>query len=184
MSEEPTGNPGWTFNGWNPGLMDTVTGNVTYTAQWTQNEYTIVYDPGTNGTWSAADETYTANYGDLRPPMDGEPTGNPGWKFNGWTPDLADTVTGSVTYTAQWTLDEYTIIYDPGTNGTWLAINETYISTYGATRPHMTGPLTGNPGWTFNGWSPALELSVTGSVIYIAQWTQNIYTIIYAPGTN
>jgi uncharacterized repeat protein (TIGR02543 family) len=31
----PTGNSGYTFNGWSPTVANTVTANVTYTAQWT-----------------------------------------------------------------------------------------------------------------------------------------------------
>jgi uncharacterized repeat protein (TIGR02543 family) len=110
---EPIGEAGWTFAGWSDGneiyttanLPPTVTGDVTYVAQWTQDEYVIIYDPGTQGTWSAADETYGAVYGDDTPVFSSNTATdhNPGYSFVGWNPVVAPTVTGDVTYVAQWT---------------------------------------------------------------------------------
>ena len=39
-------NPGYTFTGWSPEPTLTVTGNATYTAQWSQNKYTVIYMDG------------------------------------------------------------------------------------------------------------------------------------------
>ena len=56
---------GYTFAGWNPEVAATVTGNQTYTATWTQDEYTITPPEAINGTASvdkemaAAGETIT-----------------------------------------------------------------------------------------------------------------------------
>ena len=79
-----------------------MTENVTYTAQWTQNEYTVTYVPGKQGTFES--QSYDKkHYGDDTPAFDGETTGNPGWTFAGWAPEVAETVTENVTYIAQWT---------------------------------------------------------------------------------
>ncbi len=115
---EKTGQPGWTFSGWSPAVAEKVTGNAVYVAQWTQNEYTVKYQPGTQGTF-AEQSTGSLHYGDATPDFDGTPTGNPGWSFAGWSPEVADTVTGDATYVAQWTQNEYTVKYQPGIQGTF-----------------------------------------------------------------
>ncbi len=79
-------------------------------AQWTQNEYTVKYQPGIQGTF-AEQSTSGLHYGDATPDFDGTPTGNPGWSFAGWSPEVADTVTGDATYVAQWTQNEYTVAH-------------------------------------------------------------------------
>ena len=65
-------------------------------------DYTVTYAPGKQGTFES--QSYDKkHYGDDTPAFDGETTGNPGWTFAGWAPEVAETVTGDVTYIAQWT---------------------------------------------------------------------------------
>ena len=50
---ETTGEPGWTFAGWEPKVADKVTGNVTYTAKWepdTKQKAEVIYITDGNGT--------------------------------------------------------------------------------------------------------------------------------------
>ncbi|WMJ76653.1 S-layer homology domain-containing protein [Sedimentibacter sp. MB35-C1] len=178
---ETTGNPGYTFTGWSPEVLATVTGSVTYTAQWSQDKYTVTYDPGTQGTFEAQ-STPDLVYGTDTPEFEGEITGNPGYTFTEWSPEVTDTVTGSVTYTAQWSQDKYTVAYEPGTQGTF-EIQSTPDLVYGTATPEFEGETTGNPGYTFTGWSPEVLATVTGSVTYTAQWSQDKYTVTYDPGT-
>ncbi len=163
---ETTGKPGWKFDGWEPEVAKTVTGNATYTAQWTQDEYTVTYEPGAQGTFKS--QSHSGNhYGDATPAFDGETTGNLGWTFAGWEPKVAETVTGNVTYTAQWTQDEYTVTYEPGEHGTFdpKSYNKKH---YGDNTPAFDGETTGKPGWTFAGWEPAVAKTVTGNATYTA----------------
>ncbi|WP_207749201.1 hypothetical protein, partial [Hungatella hathewayi] len=38
------------------------------------------------------------------------------------------------------------------------------------------------PGWSFTGWTPMVEDTVSGSATYVAQWSQAEYTVTYQPG--
>ena len=165
---ETTGEPGWTFAGWEPEVAKTVTGNVTYTAKWTQNEYTVTYVPGDHGTFDS--QSYNKkHYGDKTPAFDGETTGEPGWTFAGWTPDVAETVTGDATYTAKWTQNEYTVTYVPGEHGAFET--QSYDKKhYGDKTPAFDGETTGKPGWTFDGWEPEVAETVTGDATYTAKF--------------
>ncbi len=107
---------GYTFAGWSPAVADTVTGNVTYTAQWRVNiyvtYYTVTYTDGVDGEVVFADQTDTVAMGESTPAFRGTPT-REGYTFTGWSPAVAETVTGNVRYVAQWS--ENTNIDDPDT---------------------------------------------------------------------
>lgn len=103
-----TGTPereGYTFAGWDQEIADVVTQDVTYTAVWTANTYTLTLDAG-EGTVDPATVTvtYDAAIGELPVPT------RDGYEFAGWTDEngaivTADTVytmTGDSTLTAQW----------------------------------------------------------------------------------
>ena len=117
---------GYTFEGWlydgdtyyDGDTFDMPAADVTLVSQWTQNEYTVTYTKGAQGTF--ADQVYSELvYGDDTPAFVGTPTGNPGWTFIGWLPEVAEKVTGDATYVAQWEAIEYTVTYKPGTQGTF-----------------------------------------------------------------
>ena len=63
--------------------------------------YTVTYTDGANGT-AFAKQDYTVHAGEKTPAFNGTPTRS-GYTFNGWTPAVAETVTGNATYTATWT---------------------------------------------------------------------------------
>ncbi len=63
-------------------------------------EYTVTYTDGVNGT-AFADQTYTVKDGEATPAFNGTPE-REGYVFLGWEPEVAETVTGNATYTAQW----------------------------------------------------------------------------------
>jgi len=82
---------------------------VTYTATWTQDQYTVTYAPGAYGTFTTQ-ATGNLIYGDSTPdaPI---VTGQSGWSFAGWDSTPAATVTRTVTYTATWTQDSVLAVY-------------------------------------------------------------------------
>lgn len=63
--------------------------------------YTVTYTDGANGT-AFANQVYTVHAGDKTHAFNGTPTRS-GYTFNGWTPAVAETVTGNAIYTATWT---------------------------------------------------------------------------------
>ena len=63
-------------------------------------EYTVTYTDGVNGT-AFADQVYTVKVGEATPAFEGTPA-REGYVFLGWEPEVAETVTGNATYTAQW----------------------------------------------------------------------------------
>ncbi len=65
-------------------------------------EYTVTYTDGVEKYEIFKDQVYKElGNGSPTPKFVGKTT-QKGWTFKGWTPEVADTVTGSVTYTAQW----------------------------------------------------------------------------------
>lgn len=188
---------GWTFTGWtgsNGGtpqkdytIPERTTGNLTYTANWTQNTYLIEYDydggiaPDTaNPVSFNAGGSFEIKY---------EPT-RKGYEFLGWTGynAISATKTVSVTnapaggpliYTANWNLINYDINYhyDGGTpSGTPKA-------TYNVTEPFpiIINNLPTQSGRTFVGWTnmndtiPDLTITIpagtTGDLDYYAKWS-------------
>ena len=91
----------WSREGQNGDVTgQTVNGWTNLYAVWEKNTYTVTYTDGVNGE-AFADQTYTAKYEDATPAFEGTPA-RKGFVFDGWTPEVAETVTEDVTYTAQW----------------------------------------------------------------------------------
>lgn len=111
--ETPTRN-GYTFLGWADSSEATevvyVAGDAielnedgslkTLYAVW-QKTYQVTYTDGVDGKEIFADQVYVVASGADTPSFEGTPT-RKGYTFLGWTPEIADTVTGDVTYTAVW----------------------------------------------------------------------------------
>ncbi|QMV41606.1 InlB B-repeat-containing protein [Cohnella cholangitidis] len=173
---------------------------MTYTAYYSQNTFTVTYAPGTNGTISATSEVVAENGHPANVPT---VTANDGYTFTGWSKDggttllskadiEATTVTGNVTYTAYYSQNTFTVTYAPGTNGTISATSES-VAENG--HPANVPTVTANSGYAFTGWSKdggttllskadIEATTVTGNVTYTAYYSQNTFTVTYAPGTN
>ncbi len=90
---EPTGDPV-------SGIADT---NKTIIVPVKTITYTVTYTDGVNGTAFTDQVTTGLKEGVTTPVFSGTP-GRSGYTFAGWTPTVAEIVTGNATYTAQWTL--------------------------------------------------------------------------------
>ncbi|MDY5948826.1 MAG: InlB B-repeat-containing protein [Oscillospiraceae bacterium] len=161
---------GYTFNGWSPAVPAKMpAGDMTVTAQWTINDYTITFD--TDGGSAVAPITQAYNTAVTAP---ANPT-KTGYTFAGWTPAVPATMPAeNVTITAQWTINQYTITFNTDGGSAVSPITQDYASV-------ITAPE--NPtktGYTFAGWSPAVPATMpAGDMTVTAQWTINEYTITF-----
>ena len=65
--------------------------------------YTVTYTDGVENETVFGDQVHSGlSAGESTPPFDGKPSRD-GYEFSGWSPEVADTVTGDATYTAVWT---------------------------------------------------------------------------------
>lgn len=132
--------------------------------------YTVTYEPGEHGTFTA--KAYNAKYGDATPAFDGETTGKPGWTFDGWEPEVAETVTENATYTAKFVPDKtktatvlYTISIGQSDYGS-IAPSAQQIILQATGKQANGDPISGstataNAGYKFVGWYKA-----TGEATY------------------
>ena len=164
-TKDPT-RKGYKFLGWEPVVADTVTENATYVAQW-EKLYTVTYTDGAKGK-AFEDQVFTdLESGTKTPEFNGTPT-RKGYKFAGWEPEVSETVTENVTYTAKWE-KLYTVTYTDGVKG--KAFKDQVYSDLeaGTDTPKFDGKPT-RKGYTFTGWSPKVTDTVTKDVTYVAQW--------------
>lgn len=87
---------GYTFKGWS-GAPEVLDQDVTLTAEFEQNTYTVTYMNG-----DAVISQETAKYGEKTPVIN-DPA-REGYTFEGWSPAVAETVTGDAEYKAVWKL--------------------------------------------------------------------------------
>ena len=176
---------GYTFAGWftaaeggDPVDGETsVTGDMELFAQWTENFYTLTFD--SNGGSEVVSITQECGKPVTAPD---DPT-RPGYKFDGWTPALPETMPAeNKPFKAQWTPNTYKVKFDVnGGDGTMADQTFTYgliscLSSNGFTRT----------GYSFDGWATALDGDVAyedgdevsnltaeanGTVTLYAKWT-------------
>ncbi|QIK57032.1 InlB B-repeat-containing protein [Erysipelothrix sp. HDW6A] len=169
---------GYTFEGWSPEVSPTVTGDAVYVAQWKKIEepvkkFTITYTDGTDNESIFKNQVKSVKEGSITPIFAGNPK-QEGYTFEGWSPKVEETVTKDVTYVAQWKkieepVKEFTITYTDGTVNESIFKNQVKSVKEGSITPIFAG----NPkqeGYTFEGWSPKVEETVTKDVTYVAQW--------------
>ncbi len=143
---------------------DTESATTLY-ANWTKNNYTLTWnlDGGkvtTAGTGAAVNATGSPSssvaYGtDITAPV----VTKEGYDFSGWSPSVASTMpAANTTYTAQWTLNKYTVTWHVGeTTTTTSNVNHgTTFSTLEASAPaHADNALSACGSTKFIGWVKA-----------------------------
>ena len=166
--------PGYTFAGW---YLDgkaydfdaPVTENLTLTANWTVNRYTITFD--TDG--GSAIAPITQDYGTaVTAPADPTRTG---YTFAGWTPEIPAAMPAeNLTIKAKWTVNQYTITFDTDGGSDIAPITQDYGTA-------VTAPADPTrTGYTFAGWIPEIPATMPAENLTVkAQWTVNTYTITF-----
>ena len=74
--------------------------------------------------------------------------------------------------------DRYSVTYLPGEHGAFREQTTENILT-GMPTPEFEGNKTGDDGWEFDGWNPAVSGTVTQNAIYTAKWKQTKFTVTY-----
>ena len=165
---------GYTFAGWYLGdtkydFAAPVTENLTLTAKWTTNTYTITFD--TDG--GSEIDPITQDYGTaVTAPAD--PT-RIGYTFAGWTPEIPETMPAeNLTVKAKWTVNQYTITFDTDGGSDIAPITQDYGTA-------VTAPADPTrTGYTFAGWIPEIPATMPAENLTVkAQWTVNTYTITF-----
>lgn len=87
---------------WYRTITNTYTKNADPTPTPDPETYTVTYTDGVADKEIFADKTFEVT-ADGNTPSFGEDPTREGYVFAGWSPEVSDTVTGNVTYTAQWT---------------------------------------------------------------------------------
>ncbi len=149
---------GYTFTGWDK-AFNNVTSDLTVTAQYTINTYTVTFKDW-DGTVL---KTQTVNYGgSATAPADPSRTG---YTFTGWDKTFTN-VTANLTVTAQYTINTYTVTFKDW-DGTTL---KTQTVNYGGSATAPADPT--REGYTFIGWDKAFT-NVTANLVVNALYEQN-----------
>jgi uncharacterized repeat protein (TIGR02543 family) len=190
---EAVNNPGWTFAHWqdnnssNPRTI-TVTGDATYTATFTQDNYVITTNvsPAGAGTVTGGGAYHYGNVATLTA------TANSGYEFAGWNDGNTDnprsiTVTQSETYTAFFN-EVGTTMY-----AVTASVNPVGAGTVTGTGTFPAGTVTtleavANAGYTFDHWQDGITanprtVSVNNNMSFTAYFTRNQYiiTVVASP---
>ena len=208
-STKPT-RTGYNFTGWNTSSLgygtnyaggEKYTGNADLTlyAQWTPNNYTIVFNG--NGATGGSTASMQMQYNETKQ-LNENGFVRTGHSFKNWNTlsngngtsyadkqsvkNLAASGSSTVTLYAQWTPDTYTVHYDA--NGGSGAPND-QIKTYGVTLT-LSSAKPARTGYTFQSWNtkqegsgttyaPGTSYSANEPLTLYAQWKINTYTVSY-----
>ena len=152
---------GYTFIGWDKAIPTTMPAeNVTITAKWKVNSYTITFD--TVGGSEIA--PITQNYGTaITAPAN--PT-REGYTFVGWDKAIPTTMPAeNVTITAKWEINQYTITFDTAGGSDIASITQDYGT-------NITAPADPTrEGYTFIGWDKEIPTTMPAENMTVtAQW--------------
>ena len=163
----------------NPRTDTHVTGNISVTASFTLNTYTLTYTAGAHGSISGT-SPQTVNHG-----ADGNEVtavADTGCHFVSWSDGMltafrTDTnVIANIDVMATFALDEYSLTVNSA-HGTVTRTPDQATYHYGDMV--MLG-VTLEDGWTFTGWTPSLtdnQVTITGNTTITANYTQDAYSL-------
>ena len=161
---------GYTFKGWDKEIPETMPAeNITVTAQWEINRYTITFDTAGGSEIAPITQDYGTN---ITAPAN--PT-RKGYTFKGWDKEIPETMPAeNITVKAQWEINRYTITFDTAGGSEIAPITQDYGT-------NITAPA--NPtrkGYTFKGWDKEIPETMPAENITVkAQWEINQYTIAF-----
>ncbi len=193
---EAVPNTGYHFVQWsddstvNPRTDANVTANVSVTATFAINTYTLTYIAGEHGTISGT-TPQTVEHGSNGTTVEAVPNAN--YHFTQWsdgvmTASRTDTnVMANVSVTAEFAIDTYTLTYTAGVNGTISGTTPQTVN-HGASGTAVTA--VPDTDYHFVQWSdgnttnPRTDTNVMANVNVTASFAINTYTLTYTAGAN
>lgn len=145
--------------------------------------YIVTYTDGVDDEEVFADQI-TIEYEDADTPVFSGSTTRKGYIFTGWDPEVEKKVTEDATYVATWAEDKngngiddaqepkYTVTYTDGVEGEEVFADQKTEVLSGLATPEFNGTPT-RKGYTFKGWNPKVELTVTDNAVYAAVWEKD-----------
>ena len=188
-------NTGYHFVNWsdsstsNPRTDSNVQANISVTANFAINSYTLSYSAGTGGTLSGSD-SQNVNYGASGTAVTANPAS--GYHFVNWSdgstqnPRTDANVSSNLNLTANFS-NALTLTYSAGANGTISGTTPQSVSPNGNSTAVTAVPATG---YHFVNWSddstqnPRTETNVTNNITVTANFSINTYTLDYAAGAH
>ncbi len=174
----------------NPRTDTNVTANITVTANFAINTFTLTYTAGSNGSLSG-NTTQTVNYNGSGTAVTAVP--NTGYHFVNWSdastanPRTDTNVTANISVTANFATNTFTLTYNAGAGGTISGNITQTISSGGNGTPVQANPIAG---YHFVNWSdastnnPRTDTNVTANITVTANFAINTYTLTYTAGSN
>jgi uncharacterized repeat protein (TIGR02543 family) len=169
---------GHTFGGWYTGtngigvmIINTtavsITGPQTLYAKWTVNSYTVAFDAN-GGTGSTSSQMAFGSA------ITAPTVTRTGYTFTAWDPAVPPTVPAAdSSYTAQWSINSYTIIFDAnGGTGSKAPVTQNYLTS-------VTLPATGfaKTGYTFIGWNTTANAATALSSYNVPAGDATLYAV-------
>ena len=167
----------WSLDGEAYSFSNAVTGNITLTAVWIANTYTVSFDSA--GGSRVNDQSVRHGQKAVEPEA---PTRTgytfQGWQLNGKDYDFTAPVTGSITLTASWKAEKHIVHFDSA-GGTAVADQ---IVDYGQCAAEPEAPT--RIGYKFAAWSLDSEPysfgnAVTADITLKANWVPAAYTVSF-----
>jgi Divergent InlB B-repeat domain/Kelch motif/Galactose oxidase, central domain len=174
----------------NPRTDMNVSANISVTATFAINTYTLTYTAGSNGSISGT-PSQTVDYGASGTTVTAVP--DTGYQFAQWSDGLltrsrTDTnVTANISVTATFAINAYTLTYTAGSNGTIIGTSSQTVN-YGANGTAVAAAP--NTGYHFEQWSdgstanPRTDSNVSANISVTASFAINTYTLTYTPGAH
>lgn len=184
-----TANVGYKFDSWSPAFPEVINGDATFTANFVvdASQYvTINFKAGENGTLGGT-TTFTVLKGTAWSSITvPNYTADPGYKFDGWTPEFPSAVNEDATYVANFVYDatQYATITFTVSEGGSLNGTTTFTVLKGSAWNSVTVPTpVADDGYTFKAWNTSFPTTINADANFIAEFELiPTYSVVFVAG--
>ena len=174
----------------NPRTDSSITANLSVTANFAINTYTLTYVAGSNGSLTGT-TSQIINHGSNGTAIAAVPA--TGYHFVNWSdggtanPRTDSSITANLAVTANFAINTYSLSYSAGPNGSLTGTTSQFINHGSNGTPITAIPDTG---YHFVNWSdnstanPRTDSNITANLTVTANFAINTYTLTYIAGPN